>query len=79
MRRIIAVAWFNHGGHTFGIVITLNSIDEGKAWIGVVAGVDPTKDMINIAQYGSNFPLNAAIMIMKEKGEYLSLPLEVTP
>lgn len=77
MRKIISVTWFQHGGHSFGIVITENSEGVKKAWIGVVAGIDPKKDMINIATTGAKFPLTPAMNAININGETLLNPIEV--
>lgn len=77
MRKAVAVAWFEHVGHFFGIVITQNSQGEHKAWIGVVAGIDQTKDIINIANYGAKFPLDAARLVINYKGQEIAEPIEI--
>jgi len=79
MRTITQVAWFEHGLHSFGIIITEKANEETKAYIGVVAGIDEHKDMINIAHWGAKFPLQAAEIVMKEKGQKLLTPLEILP
>lgn len=77
MRKIMAVVWYQHSLHSFGIVITQNSVGENKAWIGVVAGVDEIKDMINIANYGAKFPITAARAAINVSGRDLDKPIEI--
>ena len=78
MRKIISVAWFEHSGQTFGIVITSRDGEPlNRAYIGVVAGVDEKKDMINIANYGAKFPLEAAMIVVERRGQDLINPIEV--
>ena len=68
MRKAISVTWFNHLSYNFGIVITENSIGENKAWIGIGIGNDEIEDIIKIANYGAKFPLEAANILVKERG-----------
>ena len=77
MRSIIAVCWFEHAGHVFGIVVTKNSVEETKAWIGVCAGVDEKKDMVNIANHGAKFPIEAANLVVLRQGEVFDNPIEI--
>lgn len=77
MRKAIAVAWFEHSGQSFGIVITENETGDAKAWIGVVAGVDEVKDIINIANYGAKFPLVPAVQVVDSHGQELLNPIEI--
>ncbi len=76
-RSVVQVCWFHHGGHHFGIVICKGGDAEPAAYIGVVAGIDEKKDIINIAQYGAKFPLAAAELAIKEKGSMMFNALEI--
>jgi hypothetical protein len=77
MRKITHVAWFTKGLHTVGIILTGKKDEEPKAYIGVGVGIDEHKDMISIAHWGAKFPIEAAAIVIKEKGIRLVTPIEV--
>lgn len=73
-RHTIGWVWFTPGGiiqKTIGIVITINEMDETKAYIGFCLSEQETEheSVIYIAQWGSKFPLEQAQQIISDKGK----------
>lgn len=64
MRRSVDVKWFSNSTGTVGIVKVQDSITgKFKYYIGAGKGVDEGFDSKYIAEWGSHFPLEAAIAI----------------
>ncbi len=73
MVKTIGWVWFQPGGrmqNNIGIVITINQVEETKAYIGYCQeGNKEHEDVIYIAQWGAKFDLEAAQKIVSEKGK----------
>lgn len=72
MKEVTQIAWFNHLSSTIGIIILLNEQKEERAYIGTGIGIDEYQDVVLIANYGGKFPLDAAKIIMNEKGQKIN-------
>lgn len=60
MKKILEVHWFTPGKAQGIIGIVLVREDgELKAYIGIAEGVDEELDKVNIAEWGSHFPMEA--------------------
>ena len=67
MKHLIAYAWFNSRTQ-IGIVCYYNDVKEFKAVIGNAVGVDLDVDLQDIADWGSKFPLDAAVLAIEQQG-----------
>lgn len=69
MKTVTHVCWFTHLNQTIGIIIVNNSMNEKKAYLGTCTGLDEFLDMKMIAEYGAKFSVEAAEIVMKDKGQ----------
>ena len=69
MKTVTHVCWFTNLNCTIGIIIVENSMKELKSYIGVAPSQNEFIDMKMIAEYGAKFPIEAAQMLMNEKGQ----------
>lgn len=68
MKTVTHVCWFTHLNATIGIIIVENAVKEKRSYIGTGIGLNEFLDMRLIAEHGGKFPLEAAEILMKEKG-----------
>jgi hypothetical protein len=68
MKTVTHVCWFTHLNTCIGIIIVENAMKEKRAYIGTAIGFVEDSDMQMIAEYGSKFSLEAAEILMKDKG-----------
>lgn len=69
MKTVTHVCWFTHLNCTIGIIIVENAMKEKRSYIGVAMGQSEFVDMKMIAEYGGKFNLEAAEILMKDKGQ----------
>ncbi len=69
MKTVTHVCWFTHLNSTIGIIIVENAMKEKRSYIGTGVGLNEFLDMKIIAEHGSKFSLEAAELLMKEKGQ----------
>lgn len=67
-REILAYRWFPTNKGTIGILITKNTQNKIRAYIGIGAGLDEEDDKNYIADWGSSFPLDVAKVLMPGAG-----------
>jgi hypothetical protein len=76
MKTVTHVCWFTHLNTTIGIIILENSMKELRSYIGIANSTSEYVDIKFIAEYGSKFSLEAAQILMKEKGMKVNYILE---
>jgi len=70
MSNRIGYAWFTCGS-TVGIVLAHDATtDKLKAWIKGVSGTSKEDDLKDIHENGAKFPVQEAISIINNKGEW---------
>jgi hypothetical protein len=69
MKTVSHVCWFTFLNQTIGVIIVINAIKEKRAYIGTCSGLDEFLDMKMISEYGAKFSLEAAEILMNEKGQ----------
>lgn len=69
MKTVTHVCWFTHLNTTIGILIVKNAMNEERSYIGTCTGLDEFLDMKMIAELGAKFNLEAAKILMNEKGQ----------
>lgn len=69
MKTVTHVCWFTHLNSTIGIIIVENAMKELRSYIGLAISQNEFIDMKMISEYGGKFPLEAAQLLMKEKGQ----------
>lgn len=68
--KIIGDTWFTTHKANFGIVLYEDRHGNIKSKIDIVHGKDLDADIKNIIDYGSSFPVEAAIVLMECKKRY---------
>jgi hypothetical protein len=64
--KILDVIWFNNSSGTIGIVLIETATGERKSYIKSVEGQHELGDTINVAEWGSTFPLESAYELFKQ-------------
>lgn len=68
---VIGTAWFT-GRECIGIVLVYDTITKKpKAWIKKAYGYDIESDIQIIRKYGTKFPVEEAVSLVKKIGEIL--------
>lgn len=62
---LLGYCWFNSN---IGIVLTINSVKEIKAYIATVSGLNEYEDLSYIMERGSAFPVAEAKSLIKNTG-----------
>lgn len=69
MKTVSHVCWFTSLNQTIGVIIVINGMQEKRAYIGTCSGLDELLDMKMISEYGAKFSVEAAEILMNEKGQ----------
>ena len=69
-RKVYGATWFTTHKGTIGIV-AFNNGYEDKAYIGVVAGEDPERDVAELLERGVPFPFEHAVKMTGVGGDII--------